>query len=148
MITFQALQPMQIEEVVSMMEDFYAIDNYPIDIELSKKLFEEFIINQHLGKSWVIHHNNQIIGYVIITFIFSFEYKGTIAFLDELFIKKSHRNKGFGTKTIQFIINQVKKQNLKLIILEVENHNLKAQKMYSENNFEVHNRKIMKYITK
>jgi ribosomal protein S18 acetylase RimI-like enzyme len=145
MITFQDLQAAQIDEVVLMMEDFYAIDNYPIDREVSKKLFEEFITNEHLGKSWIIYHNDQIIGYTIITYIFSFEYKGLMAFLDELYIKESHRNRGFGSQTVQFIIHEVSRRNLKLIVLEVENHNLNAQKVYIDNDFEIHNRKIMKY---
>ena len=36
-----------------MMHDFYAIDNYPIDIEVSKKLFQEFIYDENLGKVFI-----------------------------------------------------------------------------------------------
>lgn len=128
-----------------MMQDFYAIDNYPIDTENSKKLFLEFIANENLGKAWLIFNENEIVGYVILTFVFSFEYGGRIAFLDELYIKENSRGKGIGKQTIQFIKEQITALNVKLIYLEVENHNQNAQKLYIANDFEIHNRKLLKF---
>ncbi len=150
MTTFQSLELTQIETITQMMQDFYAIDNYPIDIEVSKKLFQEFISNENLGKAFLICHSDEgriseIIGYVILTCIFSFEYKGRIAFLDELYIKENFRGKGIGKQTLDFIKNHVVNQNIKLIYLEVENHNQNAQKLYLANDFEVHNRKLLKF---
>jgi ribosomal protein S18 acetylase RimI-like enzyme len=128
-----------------MMQDFYAIDNYPIDVEVSKKLFQEFITNEHLGRAWLIFSEEELVGYVILTFVFSFEYGGKIAFLDELYIKEIARGKGIGNTTIQFIKEQAKQLNVKLLYLEVENHNENAQKLYLANDFEVHNRKLLKF---
>lgn len=127
------------------MQEFYALDNYSIDIKISKKLFEEFISDENLGKSYLIFVDNEIVGYTIITYVFSFEYKGKIAFIDEMYIKETYRGKGIGSEIIKFIKNECHKLKLKLIYLEVENHNLKAQKLYIANDFEFHNRKIMKY---
>lgn len=145
MVHFQNLETSQMETIIKMMQDFYAIDNYPIDIEVSKQLFQEFISDEKLGKSWLIYLNEEVIGYVILTFVFSFEYKGRIAFLDELYIKDSFRGKGIGKGTIQFIKEQAAILNVKLIYLEVENHNENAQNLYLANGFEVHNRKILKH---
>jgi ribosomal protein S18 acetylase RimI-like enzyme len=145
MTTFQPIEISQIETITSMMQDFYAIDNYPIDIEVSKKLFQEFISDENLGKAWLIYLDEEIVGYVILTYIFSFEYKGKIAFLDELYIKENFRGKGIGKQTIDFIKEQASNQNVKLLYLEVENHNQNAQKLYLANDFEVHNRKLLKH---
>jgi GNAT superfamily N-acetyltransferase len=128
-----------------MMQNFYAIDNYPIDIELTKKLFSEFIGDENLGNSWLIYNENEIVGYAIITYIFSFEYKGKMAFFEELFIAENTRGKGIGQKAIEFVKEFAKSQNVKMMYLEVENHNEKAQKLYLANDFVIHNRKIMKY---
>lgn len=145
MITFKTLDTSQIETITQMMQDFYAIDNYPIDIEVSKKLFQEFISDEHLGKAWLIYSEDKLVGYVILTFVFSFEYQGRIAFIDELYLKKSARGRGIGAKTLQFIKEQIPKLSLKLLYLEVEHHNENAQKLYLANDFEVHNRKLLKY---
>ena len=145
MIKFSPVELSQIETIVTMMQDFYAVDNYAIDIEISKKLFEEFISNESLGKAWLIFNENEIAGYVILTFIFSFEYGGRIAFLDELYIKESNRVKGIGKETIAFVKKESALLNVKLIYLEAENHNHNAQKLYIAADFEIHNRKLLKF---
>jgi GNAT superfamily N-acetyltransferase len=145
MVQFKNLETSQIETITQMMQDFYAIDNYPINTEVSKKLFQEFISDGKLGKSWLIYDDSEIVGYVILTFIFSFEYGGKIAFLDELYLKEIAREKGIGKQTIQFIKEQALLLNVKLLYLEVENHNENAQKLYLANDFEVHHRKLLKF---
>ena len=145
MIHYKNLETSQIEIITQMMQDFYAIDNYPIDVEVSKKLFQEFITNEHLGRAWLIFSEEELVGYVILTFVFSFEYGGKIAFLDELYIKEIARGKGIGNTTIQFIKEQAKQLNVKLLYLEVENHNENAQKLYLANDFVIHNRKLLKH---
>ena len=145
MTTFKPLEISDISIITQMMQDFYAIDNYPMDVEVAKTLFQEFISNEHLGKSWLMYSENEIVGYIILTFIFSFEYSGKIAFVDELFIKETARGKGIGKEAIQFIQAEVPKLSLKLLYLEVEPHNENAQKLYLAHDFELHNRKLMKY---
>lgn len=145
MIEFKPITTADIETVVSMMEEFYAIDNYPISVDVSKALFQEFISNENLGKAWLISSENEIVGYIILTFVFSFEYKGRIAFLDELYVTEKARGKGIGKEAITFIKTESHKLSLKLIYLEVEPHNKKAQKLYLANGFESHKRQLMQY---
>ena len=145
MITFKPLQYSDVNVITKMMQEFYAIDNYSIDIKITKKLFEEFINNENFGKSYLIYNNKEIIGYTIMTFIFSFEYKGRLAFFEELFINKSARGLGIGKLAIDFIKTEAEKLNVKMMYLEVENHNEFAQKLYLSSDFIIHNRMIMKY---
>jgi ribosomal protein S18 acetylase RimI-like enzyme len=145
MIEFKPLAAPNIETIVSMMQEFYAIDGYPISIDVSKALFQEFISNENLGKAWLIFSDNEIVGYIILTFVFSFEYQGRIAFLDELYVTEKARGKGIGSEAIAFIKTESHKLSLKLIYLELEPHNENAQKLYLANGFESHNRQLMKY---
>ena len=145
MITFKPLQFSEVDIVVKMMQEFYGIDNYPIDIDISKNLFQEFISNENLGKCWLIYNYTEIIGYIIITYIFSFEYKGKLAFFEELFIHESARGKGIGNLAVAFVKEEAEKSNVKMMYLEVENHNTIAQKLYLANDFVIHNRRIMKF---
>jgi len=145
MITFKPLTHCDIDFMASLIRDFYAIDNYPFDIDHSKILLQEFISNENYGKTWLILSENEIVGYVILTFVFSFEYQGRIAFLDELYLVEKSRGKGIGKQTIDFIKNESHKLSLKLIYLEVEHHNEKAQKLYLSADFELHNRLLMRY---
>jgi len=145
MITFKPFTSSDSSLVIKMMEDFYSIDNYPFDGENTQKLFHQFLDDENLGKGWIIYHENEVVGYIILSFIFSFEYQGKIAFLDELYIKESARGKGIGKQALQFIQQQAPKLSLKVIYLEVEPHNETAQKLYLANDFGVHKRKLLKY---
>lgn len=148
MTQFKPLQTSDVETIVPMMQEFYAIDNYPIDIAISKALFLEFLENPHLGKAWLIYSDGEIVGYIILTFVFSFEYKGTIAFLDELYISSKARGKGIGKLALDFIHQEAISLSLKIIYLEVEGHNEIAQRLYLSKDFAVHNRNLMKLTVK
>ena len=144
--TFKPFEPADAAIVVSMMQDFYAIDNYPIDPEASKGLFLQFTENELMGRGWSIMLDGEVMGYFILTFVFSFEYKGRIAFLDELFISEKARGNGLGKQALDFMEEQAKHLSVKIIYLEIENHNETARKLYLSKNFKVHDRSLMKMV--
>ncbi|WP_240339608.1 GNAT family N-acetyltransferase [Flavobacterium arcticum] len=146
MAEFKPIAQQDIEVVTGMMQEFYGIDNYPMDIEKSKRLLKEFIVNDALGSGWLIVQKGQPVGYVILTFVFSFEYGGRIAFLDELFIGSGARGFGLGKKTLDFIHSETKKLGVKIIYLEIEPHNETARNLYLSKNYTEHNRNLMKLV--
>lgn len=143
---FKPIEVQDIPVVIAMMEEFYAIDNYPIDTNVSRGLMHEFLENETLGRGWLILKDNEPVGYVIMTFVFSFEYKGRIAFLDELFISPTTRGLGFGKQALDFLTEQAKALSVKIIYLEIEGHNTVAQKLYLSKGYEIHNRGLMKLV--
>ncbi|RZJ29357.1 MAG: GNAT family N-acetyltransferase [Flavobacterium sp.] len=143
--TYRPVLTSDIDLTVAMMRDFYAIDGYPIDLSVSRKLLSEFIADENLGKAWLILSDGDVVGYVILTFVFSFEFKGKIAFIDELYILESSRGSGIGKNTIAFIKAEAEKYGVKMLYLEVEHHNSAAQKLYENAGFETHNRKFMQH---
>ncbi len=148
MIEFHTLKKSDIDIIIPMMQEFYAIDNYPIEPEITKKLFQHFIENQNLGQCWLISHDQINVGYVIMTYIFSFEYQGRIAFLDELYLNKNARGKGIGKSALAFLHDQAIQNDLKIVYLEIESNNEVAKKLYLSNDFIIHNRQLMKLTTK
>ncbi len=70
------------------MADFNAIDNYAFDIETGRKNLKEFCPIKTWERLWTIYWEDQVVGYIALTFGFSFEYKGRDAFIDEFFYKK------------------------------------------------------------
>ena len=145
---FKPIEAQDIPVVIAMMEEFYAIDNYPIDADVSRGLMHEFLENDSLGRGWIIVKDNEPVGYVIMTFVFSFEYKGRIAFLDELFISEKARGLGFGKQALDFLTKQAGSLSIKIIYLEIEGHNTVAQKLYLSKGYEIHNRGLMKLVVR
>ena len=144
MIQFQPLKKKDIDTVTSLMSEFYAIDHYPFDTTTATNLFEEFLANDNLGKCWLLVSDQEVVGYLILTFVFSFEYQGKIAFLDELYIQPKAQGQGIGISAVAFAKTQSEELGLKLLYLEVEEHNLSAQQLYLKSGFSIHPRKLMK----
>jgi len=142
--SFKPFETADAPVVIAMMQDFYAIDGYPMDSAVSKGLFFEFIENEALGRGWVILADGQPVGYVILTFVFSFEYAGRIAFLDELFVIDAMRGKGIAKQALDFIAEQAKMLSVKVIYLEIEPHNDAAKKLYLSKGFVEHKRGLLK----
>ena len=145
MIQFQPLEKKDVDTVTSLMREFYAIDNYPFDTTIAKNLFKEFLANDNLGRCWLLLWNQEIVGYLILTFVFSFEYQGKIAFLDELYIQPKAQGQGIGKSAVAFAKIQSEELGLKLLYLEVEEHNLSAQQLYLKSGFTIHPRNLMKH---
>jgi ribosomal protein S18 acetylase RimI-like enzyme len=142
-IIFKEAEIKNIPEIVNMMQAFNAIDNYPFDAELRKKNLLQFILTRDLGRLWMIFDRTSIVGYMALTFGFSFEFKGRDAFVDELFIKEKYRSQGIGSQAIDFALRQAKPLGVKAIHLEVEKHNEKGNRLYTKKGFKEHNRFLM-----
>lgn len=143
--TYNPVLLSDIDLIVAMRREFYAIDGYQIDVEKSHKLFIEFIENEALGRVWLIASDGDIVGYVILTFMFSLEFGGTLAFIDELYISERSRGKGIGKSTMDFIKSEAGQLNVKMLYLEVDHHNTIAKKLYLSAGFETHWREFMQH---
>jgi len=147
MANFKELKTENITTVVAMMKDFYEIDDYPFDAELTRKNFEQFIEKEDFGKCFLIYNdNNEVSGYIIIIYFFSFEFGGKSAILDELYLNDKARGKGLGKKAVDFIQQYAKEQALKMMYLEVELHNERAINLYLDKGFKMHHRNLMIYL--
>jgi ribosomal protein S18 acetylase RimI-like enzyme len=129
--------------ILSMMEDFYAIDTYPFNAALTEKNLKTFIDNPGLGRLWLISLQEKTIGYIVLSFGFSFEYGGRDAFIDEFYIHKDFRNKGIGKETLEYLCNKSMKLGVQSIHLEVENHNHIGNRLYLNQGFRSNNRTLL-----
>ena len=132
-----------ISELSQMMKDFYAIDLYPFDEKVTNENFQKFINEQKYGDCFKILFEGQIAGYIILVKYFSFEFGGEILFLDELFIKPEFQGKSLGKKALEFVKDYSFENGFKVVLLEIENHNDKAKKLYEHYGFQNHKRSLM-----
>ncbi len=142
-IRFKIAEEVDIGEVLEMMEAFYAIDGYPFSKDITEKNLFTFINDSHLGRLWMIEFQQENIGYVVLTFGYSFEFKGRDAFLDELFLKENFRSQGFGSQVVDFVLAQAASLGIQAVHLEAEKHNTKGNKLYQKKGFIPHKRILM-----
>ena len=132
-----------IPEVIDFVEAFYAIDGYPFDVDRANDNVDTFISNEQLGRLWLIQLEGQSVGYVAFTFGFSFEYGGRDAFIDELYIDKAHRSKGYGKAVLNQLDIEAKALGIRALHLEVEAHNEQGQELYRKSGFDSKSRVLM-----
>lgn len=130
-------------QILTFMEKFNRIYKYPFNKKIKKENIYQFLTNSGLGRIWIIKKDKIAIGYLVLTFCFSFEYKGLYAYIDEIYIEEAYRNQGIGTKVMQFALKQAKKLKIKMIYLEVEKSNKKAKGMYAKLGFAENKRVLM-----
>ena len=132
-----------IPELSGLMKDFYAIDFYPFDEKVTNENFINFISEDKYGDCFKILSEGEIAGYIILIKYFSFEFGGVILFLDELFVKPEFQGKSLGKKALEFVKNYSIENNFKIVLLEIENHNEKAKRLYENYGFQNHKRNLM-----
>lgn len=132
-------------DFIALMKDFYNIDNYPINENKTRENYR-YILNQpNRAKIFMIKSGDDFVGYIIINYLFSFEFGGTISFLDELYIDDKMRGKGIGKQAVAFVQHLAEKEGLKRMFLEVEPHNKPAQSLYEKLGWKHHHRSLMCY---
>ncbi len=147
--TFRLAADASIDLLVRFMRELYEHDHLPFDEAAARQAMEKILQDHSLGRVWLINDGEQAIGYVVLTLGYSLEYHGRDAFIDEIYIRESHRSRGIGKQAIQFVEAVCRELGVQALHLEVERANTKAQAFYHKIGFEDHDRYLLtKWISK
>jgi ribosomal protein S18 acetylase RimI-like enzyme len=125
----------EIDPLLGLMAQFYEHFNYPFELEKHRKVVLSFLSNEYLGSIWLIQSEQKFVGYLALTYGFTFEFGGRDAFIDEFFITEKYRNEGLGRNTLLIIQNKMTELDLSAIHLQTEKHNQSAKKLYQNLGF-------------
>ncbi len=132
-----------IDRLLLLIHHFYQHFNYSY-LETEKKItLELFFQSPNAGRIWLIQKDENIVGYVYLSFYFSLEFGGFTAFIDELFILPSDRGQGIGSKVINLVEQKCIELNLKAIHLESERTNNRATALYLKLGYVDYNRRLL-----
>lgn len=95
------------------------------------------------GRVWLLYVGTALVGYIILTIGFSFEFRGHDAFIDELFIDAPHRRRGFGRQAVAFVERKARERGVRAIHLEVDRGNDPALELYRKSGYKDHERYLM-----
>ena len=147
LLQFEIAGPEHSLKIAEMQQEFYAIDQYPFNPKKANLVLQQFLKSPDLGKIWLLKFKTETIGYLALTFCYSFEFGGRIAFLDEFFIQEAFRHQGYGSQALNYVIAEAKKLNLRVLHLEAERHNVAGKALYHKFGFKDHDRHLLtKYL--
>lgn len=121
--------------MLQLMADFNAFFDYSFDKQEATKALDAFMRMPDYGKAWLIYIEGHLVGYIVLTMSFSFEYLGKDAFIDELYLKPEHRGKGVGKQVLDIVFEEAKLLGICAIHLEVERNNKGGRVLYEQKGF-------------
>src|SRR5580704_5407969 len=116
---------------------------YFFDEPLVREVLRKFLASPDLGWAWVFHEGEAPVGYVVLTFGYSFEYHGRDSFVDELYIEPQFRRQGIGRRAMQFVLERARELGVNAIHLEVDHGNDPAVELYRRAGYDRHARFLM-----
>ncbi len=140
---FKIAEKSDTETLVEFIREFYEFEHLKFDESIVRTALAKILDDDSLGRVWLIQHGDEAIGYVVLTFGYSLEFRGRDAFIDELYIRESYRGQGVGMSVIQFIESVCPSLGIQALHLEVERKNTAAQNLYRKVGFKDHDRYLM-----
>ncbi len=125
------------------MRDYYAFDGHHYEREKARAALLTLLKDSTLGLAWLILDSTTPVGYIVLCFGYSLEYLGRDAFIDEFYLIESHRGRGWGRKTLEFVRTPAQLQNVRAIHLEVVRRNIAALEFYRKLGFQDHDHHMM-----
>jgi len=143
-IAFTLAKPEALDELVAMMGEYQADDPWScqFDEQLARTAMDDLLRDPSVGRAWMIKAGADVVGYIVMSLDYSLEYRGKNAWVDEFFVRPTHRGQGIGTKALEFFEEQARLLGVKAIHLGV-NHGNRAVELYRRRGFEGHQRYLM-----
>jgi len=144
MLSFKEAGAENLAELLVMMKDLQHDDPWsvPFDEAETARVTEQLLRDPSLGRVWIIAAEGVTVGYIVMAFDYSLEYRGRGAWVDEFFVRRSHRGKGIGTQALAFFCERAQALGASVVYLEV-NHGNPALELYRRMGFEDHQRYLM-----
>jgi GNAT superfamily N-acetyltransferase len=142
-VQFQPARRADADQLLQLMEEYYRFDQIPFDPKIARAALDELLGNPTLGCIWLIQRGSEVIGYLALTFVFSLEFHGRNAVIDELYLRQEFRGRGIGTRAVRYVEEVCRAWGVPALHLEVERENEDAQEFWRRCGFEDHDRYLM-----
>jgi ribosomal protein S18 acetylase RimI-like enzyme len=100
-----------------------------------RRALERLLSQPELGRSWFIRQDDELAGYVNLTFGFDLEYGGRDAWITDFYVRPSHQGRGIGKQALSLLEPLAREHGAGAIHLMVRQDNEVAQKLYRSRGF-------------
>ena len=132
----QAASTENLQQLLPLVQAYHQFEDIHMTDENRKQAVSSLISDSSLGGVWLIAVDDEIAGYIALTFGYSIEFGGRDAFIDEFYIRSEFRGQGLGKHTLRQIQEEVKALHIQALHLEVAQFNIGAQRLYNQAGFQ------------
>jgi GNAT superfamily N-acetyltransferase len=112
---------------------FEAIEGF--DAARVASLLERVLVDATLGRAWIATVGGDPAGYLLAVFVFSLEFQGVTAEIDELFVIERHRGGGIGGKLLDAAEAHFRAAGCTHVALQIGRDNEAARAFYQRRGF-------------
>jgi GNAT superfamily N-acetyltransferase len=142
----QILKPADMSDVPALLElmrEFYADQEMKFSEAVAQAGLRELITNPKLGRVFLLGADARLVGYFVLTFCYSLEFRGRFALLDELYVREPFRRRGFSREVIARAEAVCREEGINAMRLEVWTGNTIAKSVYQSCGFVTEERNLM-----
>lgn len=135
-ISIRRAGPADLEIILNLLAKQF--EEHEIDLkpgELESAIKAEFT-RDDLGFFMLASNQDQVIGFVAVSYAWTLEHGGKSAWLDELYVLPEYRGSGVGSLLIEGVVEQANQEGCLAIDLEVEADHSRAEHLYLRKGFE------------
>lgn len=140
---FRPATAADVPALLGLMRVFYAEEGYPFSDASASDAVRHLLENDRAGRIWIAQGDHAPLGYVVLTFGYSLEHHGVVAFVDEVFVVSESRGRGLGTAALALAEAECSALGVRTLQLEVERDNVAAQELYRRSGFKDHGRFLL-----
>jgi GNAT superfamily N-acetyltransferase len=136
--------------LVALMREMQSDDPWSCEFtdQGAREAAQNLVRNPSLGRIWMICLDQDVVGYIVLSFDYSLEYGGRCGWVDEFFIRKEHRGRGMGSEALQLFADKARELGARTVHLGVRRGN-PAIKLYRRAGFTEHDAYFMtKWLTR
>lgn len=132
-----------IDALMPLVRDYHVFEGIESDTDSRTAALTPLLEDDSVGQVHFIVHDAQVVGYVALCFGYSIEFGGRDAFVDELFVVPSHRNRGLGRTAMTLLLGLATALRVRAVHLEVQPGNAAAKRLYESLGFEARDRYLL-----
>lgn len=141
--TFPVPQTKDLDRLVALMRAFSLDQHTPFDEPRTRANIRSLTLDETYAAIRMIQDAGVVVGYLVVTFGFSFEFGGPDAFIDEIYVVPAHRGRGLGRQAVAEAERLCEARDVRALHLEMDADNAAALRVCRSAGFRDHDRRLM-----
>ena len=129
--------------LLELIREYYRYDGIRFSAKSIGPALRRLLRDETLGQVFLIHHDCEFAGYVILTFNYDLEFGGMQGIVTDLYLREELRGCGLGKLALDAVAQYCRGRKISAIELQVEHHNKAARAFYRKLGFRQLSRIVM-----
>lgn len=135
-VRIRGASPADRESILTLMREYWAFERVEgFDPARVGRQLDAFLSSPRWGRLWVAESKGRLVGYLVAAYVYSFEYGGAMAELDELFVIETCRGRGIGQALLAAGREALEADGCVAVQLMVADWNEAGQRFYRQRRF-------------